>query len=248
MSPHRPVLLSSPSWPAVLLLGLLWSCSAPDIEDMPGHGVPAPPPEPDPLPAAPAPPPPPEPQRPAPQAAPPALQPSLEATPETTVGTPPYTAWTAQAPLSPVGPGGRPVLRLRRVGVRVEVAQVLDERTRFTCTGCAGAEADTEAWVQPGRLRIAGAHGDRTDPLAVALRLRAQWAGGSGLPEGMSRAMGCLLVDRGFTLHEGQPPRAVWEAEGGRLVLEWREESWTVAEVQPPARELPWSCRTTRPG
>ncbi len=139
------------------------------------------------------------------------------------------------------------MLRLQRVGVRVEVVQVLSSRTRFTCAGCMGDDVGKEAWIQPGRLRIAGAHGEVTDPLSVALRLRARWAGGTGLPDGMTSAMGCLLIDHGFTLAPSDPPRATWSAAGGELVMEWQDGRWQQVALTPTTEVVAWSCRTTRP-
>lgn len=229
-------------------------CWAPEIASLPPEVAPPPnAPEPAPTPGAvPAPTPA---SRPTPPSAaakpaappPPAAPPSLVATPESEVAAPPYTAWTAAAPLTPVGPGGSPALRLKRAGVRVEVAQVQAHRTRFQCAGCSGEDRGVEAWVQPERLRIAGTGGSADDALVVALQLRARWAGGTDLPPGSRREDLCRMIDEGF-VWDG-PERAVWG--DGALVLGWNGTRWAPETIEAPARAdgaLGDVCRTAKPG
>ena len=238
--------------PLAFLSLLLVACSAPEIADLPSDVTPPPNvppdppserPQPTPSPAelagraaAPTPPsaaPPPE------KKAPPQ---KLVATPEDTLGPPPYTAWTTHAPLTPVGPGGVAVAHIKRLGVRIDVVQVLDHRTRFTCTGCTGESEGAEAWLQPGRLRAAGSGGSPEDPLVVALQIRARWAGGTDLPEGATPGQMCALVDAGFTLPS--PGTAVWQSDGGRLELTWSDGRWSIASVKAPRGST--NCRTQK--
>lgn len=229
-----------------LLFLALWGCSAPDVATLPDprrapdEAGPRPPPgQPGPPPsassaAAPARPPklPPKP--------PP--KPALQATDEGDMPEPPFTAWTAAAPLTLVGPGGREAVTLNHTGVRVEVLQILSSRTRVRCIGCTGDAKDVEAWVQPGRLRAAGAPGDQRDPLATVLRMRARWAAGDDLPEGASRAGMCRLADSGFTW-TGEA--ASWQTGGGTLRLVWTGGEWRQDRLTAPTEETAWSCRTS---
>jgi hypothetical protein len=228
------------------LITLAWACSAPDPAD---RAPPAPQPPPaDPLApaaapvAAPAPPAVAPPAAPAPP--PPAVQPRVDPTPDDQLPEPPFTAYTAMAPLSPVGPGGAPAVHLKRLGVRVEVLQVLDHRTRVRCAGCGPEAADREVWIQAGRLRALRSPGAQADPLAAALRLRARWAAGDGLPDGLSARQACRLIDHGFTWTGDE---ARWELDGGLLRLRWDGERWAVAEATPPGVDPDWRCATARP-
>jgi len=225
-----------------LVFGMQLGCWAPEVADLPSE--PSPPPAPEaPVQQAPAPAMPPEPVgRPSPPPPPRSPPPKLVSTPETDLGEPPFTAWTTHAPLTPVGPGGVAVAHIRRYGVRIEVAQVLDHRTRFTCTGCTGAEQGVEAWLQPGRLRAAGAPGTPDDPLVAALQLRARWAGGTKLPDGARPEQMCALVDAGFSWTGSTT--ATWSHDGGKLVLSWTDGRWSVTEVVPARTGT--DCRTRR--
>ncbi len=178
----------------------------------------------------------------APAPPPPSPPKALLSTPEQEISRPPYTAWTTHAPLTPVGPGGGAVAHITRYGVRIEVLQVLDHRTRFRCVGCTGEASDVEAWLQPGRLRAAGIGGTREDPLVVALQIRARWAGGRDLPEGATPGQMCALVDAGFVWDS--PKRAVWESDGGRLVLVWSDGRWSLESATAPRDST--NCRTDR--
>ncbi len=243
-----------------LLPLLAVACSAPEIADLPPNvtpppGAEAPPAErPQPTkspaelsgraPAAPSPPsqPVPPPSRPPPPPKPKTPPKSLVPTPEATLSAPPYTAWTTHAPLTPVGPGGVAVAHIAKLGVRIDVVQVLDHRTRFRCTGCTGDAAGAEAWLQPERFRAAGVGGTPEDPLVVALQIRARWAGGRDLPEGASPGQMCALVDSGFLWET--PEKAVWEADGGQLVLTWADGRWSIESVTAPRASA--DCRTQR--
>ena len=141
-----------------------------------------------------------------------------------------------------MGPGGTAVAHIQRLGVRIDVLQVLEHRTRFRCAGCSGATEGVEAWLQPGRLRAAGTGGSPEDPLVVALQIRARWAGGADLPEGATPGQMCALVDAGFTMPE--PGAAVWETAGGRLELTWSDGRWSIATASPP--RVSADCRTQR--
>ncbi len=220
----------------------LVSCWAPDIADLPASPT-APPPVPAPQPVA-------APEAPAPVHSAPAPQPppprqptaALTATPESELGSPPYTAWTAHAPLTPVGPGGQPVTHIARYGVRIEVLQVLDHRTRFRCDGCMGDDNGKEAWLQTGRLRAAGAPGMPEDPLVAALQLRARWASGADHPAPAPASAWCGLIDAGFVWSD--PTHVRFEHGGGRLDLAWTDGRWRVADVVAPGGA--GECRTQR--
>jgi len=223
--------------PAIFAL----SCWAPEVAEPPSEDAPTPPPEaPVTTPGKPAPP---EPiSHPPPPLPPRAPPPKLSSTPESELSEPPFTAWTTHAPLTPVGPGGVAVAHIKKLGVRIEVVQVLEHRTRFTCAGCTGAEHGVEAWLQPGRLRASGAPGTPDDPLVAALQLRARWAGGNKLPEGASREQMCALVDAGFTWTGSTT--ATWSLDSGKLVLTWNDGRWSIAEATPPQSGS--DCRTQR--
>jgi hypothetical protein len=229
---------------ALLGLVLAAACSAPTtappgagsppVEDADPHANPtagaAPPASPAPPPEA-APPPPPEPTR---------IAPAVQPTATDKLPAAPFTAWTTTAPLTLVAPGGRSVAAVASLGVRVEVLQVLDARLRVRCVGCPPETVDTEGWVQPGHLRAARRPGASHDPITGALKRRAQWAQGAGLPTGASPGAGCALVDRGFTL-DGDT--ATWEQEGGRLALTWDGTRWLEGETTIPATPEGWPCR-----
>lgn len=224
----------------LLALALVAGCSAPTTAP-PGRGGPAPSPAPEP--AAPAVqhrPPPPEPTRPPPAPAPAGPTPEVLPTPTADLAGPPFTAWTTTAPLTIVAPGGTPVTTLKRLGVRVEVLQVLDARVRVRCTGCAGDLRDAEGWLQPERIRAARTAGRSHDPLTEALKRRARWASGSDLPGGAAPASLCALVDQGFTL---QGDTATWSADGGRLVLQWDGAAWSLDAATAPTGGPPWPCQ-----
>ena len=155
----------------------------------------------------------------------------------------PFTAWTAESPLTVVGPGGVQVAVLRRLGVRVEVLQVLDARIRIRCDGC-GEEPAPEGWVNHDTLRAADSHGSLDDPLSRALRLRAAWAGRRDLPADADPASLCALIDHGFEL---EPTRARWSHATGLLDLRWVVDDWVPHTTRNPVDATSWSCRTTRP-
>ena len=131
---------------------------------------------------------------------------------------------------------------IRRLGVRIEVAQVLGHRTRFTCTGCQGSEHGVEAWLQPGRLRAAGAPGTPEDPLVAALQLRARWAGGANLPQGARPEQMCAVIDAGFEWTGSKT--ATWEHDEGRVVLSWTGSRWSATEAKPARNGT--DCRARR--
>lgn len=164
----------------------------------------------------------------------------------------PFTAWTARAPLTLVGPGGVTVTVLRRLGVRVEVLQVLDGRMRVRCEGCEGGAAGTgpEGWLPLDAVRAADDHGVPDDALSTLLRQRAAWTGGRGLPAGAAPSALCELVDRGFLPIPGgrvQERLDLDATEQGRVTLTWSTGGWEVAEITGDLGDRGWSCRTTRP-
>ena len=218
------------------------ACSAPTTA--PPGAAPVPAPVPDPAPTAVHAPPPPEPARPAAPAAPVGPTPEVLPTPEDRIPDAPFTAWTTTAPLTLVAPGGRPVATLRRLGVRLEVEQVLDARMRVRCVGCDGDEAGVEAWVQRGTVRAARTGGRDHDPLIGGLKRRAGWAGSRDLPPDAAPAALCALIDHGFTL-DGST--ATWEYGGGRLVLAWADGAWAQTAIVPPELDGPWPCQARRP-
>lgn len=240
-----------------LLLSSLLACWAPTVAPV-GDDAPDPVPEPEehgpgPAPDAPQPPPaevgaPPDvgSPRPTPRAVPPAVWSSAEL-PEA-----PFTAWTARAPLTLVGPGGVTVEVVRRVGVRVEVLQVLDGRMRVRCEGCEGGSPGTgpEGWLPLDAVRAADDHGEPDDALSALLRQRAAWAGGRGLPEGVGASPLCELVDRGFALPPGGRVLEELVLDAGdeiRASFSWEEGAWTLVEISGVPTQGAWTCRTTRP-
>ena len=221
---------------AMALLGT--ACSAPTTAPPGATGVAAPAPRPDP-PAVHAPPPP-EPAQPAPPPAARGPEPEVLPTPADRLPGAPFTAWTTTAPLTLVAPGGRPVATLRRLGVRVEVEQVLDARVRVVCTGCEGEAQGAEGWLQPDNLRAARSGGQDRDPLIGGLKRRAGWAGRRDLPPDAEPAALCALIDHGFTL-DGDT--ATWAHAGGRLVLSWDDGAWSQTALTAPTLASGWPCQ-----
>ncbi|NOY24897.1 MAG: hypothetical protein GXP62_03405 [Oligoflexia bacterium] len=160
---------------------------------------------------------------------------------------PPFTAWTLRAPASIVGPGGAPLAKLDRAGVRVEVLQVLPVRARLRCTGCRDERRDVEGWLQSDLLWWPGATELSMDsPLRRAQELRDAWAKGQDLPETLTPPTDgdalCALLDTGWS---DSPPR--WHRGGATLMLEYRDEHWLPTRlngVPPPA---PGACARTLP-
>ena len=155
---------------------------------------------------------------------------------------PPYTAWTTTAPLDLTGPGGATLSTLRRSGVRVEVTAQREDRVNVQCSGCEGAWRDAGGWVAIDAIFPAGRRADPATPLAPALSLRAGWAQGEGLPEGADRGTLCQLVDLGYILSGDE---AIWEQNGGRMVLARDGDTWTLSELSVPEQSN-WRCRVTR--
>jgi len=152
---------------------------------------------------------------------------------------PPFTAWTAAAPTTIVGPGGTPLRLLERGGVRVEVLQVLPERVRVSCTGC--AEAPVQGWLQSGAIwwpsapvPVALDH-----PLRRALELRQAWAEGSlAPPEGVTADALCALVDGGW--QGADPP--TWQQGEARLLLRFADGRWLPPELHGAPAPAPGAC------
>jgi len=218
---------------------LLAGCWAPEIADLPAE-----PPEPPPAAETSAPTGQPSPvAQPSPSEQPPPLpvpaSTEVLPTPDGLLPAVPFTAWTTDAPLTLVGPGGTRVAELSRAGVRVEVVQVLPARVRLVCSGCTGEQADIEGWLPTGHLRAARTPGGAADPLTAALKLRARWAGSADLPAGATHATMCRLIDRGY---ERDGAHVTYEDDTGRLVLELRLGAWGVSEVAITAAG-PWDCR-----
>lgn len=231
----------------LLLAGLLLSCSAPEL------APPGPPPPVGPEwkpPEVPSPPPPPEPGEPtegsplpAPVAAP-MEPPPMAPTPSDSLPRPPFTAWTVTAPLTLVGPGGTNLAIIDRLGVRVEVEQVLEGRMRVRCAAI-GAGEELEGWLPLDTVRAVGLLGPASDPLGAALRQRATWAGGAELPSGADTHGMCALIDHGFTLaRDGRS--ATWSSPPASLELAYQSEGWSIGEVTGQAAGEDWSCRTER--
>lgn len=151
----------------------------------------------------------------------------------------PFTAWTTRAPLDLKREGADP-LHLDRLGVRVEVLAVDEDGLSVVCTGCTGPAAGARGRLARESVHPVGVPGSNTDPLALAMRLRARWSSGADLPAGASNRAMCVLVDHGFVL-EGDTAR--WQADGGTLVLGWDGERWTIREISPAWPHGDGDCR-----
>ncbi len=140
-----------------------------------------------------------------------------------------FAAWTAEAPLTLVGPGGAALGSLERAGVRVDVLQVLPARIHVRCTFCPAELANREGWLQNGSLRRAPT-GDHT-ALDATLALRAAIVRGqSPLGAGDAGAW-CTLLDTGFVQVQ-EEARFAWG--GGQLLLLWDGQTWKPAEQTAP--------------
>ena len=223
---------------AVTMVVLCLACSAPTTA--PPGAAPTPAPVAEPQTPTVHRPPPPEPAPPQPVPVPLGPTPEVLPTPADRLPEAPFTAWTTTSPLTIVAPGGRPLATLRRLGVRLEVLQVLEARMRVECIGCEGEAAGVEGWVQRDTVRAARTGGQDHDPLIGGLKRRAGWAGSRDLPTGAAPAGMCALIDHGFTL-DGTV--ATWEYGGGRLVLSWHDGAWSQTLARPAALEGAWPCQ-----
>ena len=160
---------------------------------------------------------------------------------------PPYSGWTLSAPIELTGPGGGVLTTLRRSGVRVEVVGAKEDRLNIQCSGCEGDWRDAGAWIAADSIYPAGRPAPSTLALAPALSLRAGWARGENLPEGADRGTMCRLIDLGYLTEEDDTDTvtALWEQDGGRLVLQRTEQTWEVTEMSAPSQSS-WRCRVTR--
>ena len=155
---------------------------------------------------------------------------------------PPFSAWTAATPLTLVAPGGANLAIIEKLGVRVEVQQIREGRILVRCTGCSGDSKDAEGWMPRGVLWASLPEGQTptaTDPLTVALSLRAQWASGQNLPANATPDQMCGLIDQGFTAEASQ---AISEHSGGRIRLQRLGADWTVSEAVAPTSTIAGSC------
>ena len=67
----------------------------------------------------------------------------------------PASAWTAAVPLTLVAPGGKNLVVLDKLGVRVEVTQIRQGRILVQCTGCEGTIGDISGCSQANRAEVA---------------------------------------------------------------------------------------------
>jgi len=156
----------------------------------------------------------------------------------------PASAWTAAVPLTIVAPGGENLAVLDKLGVRVEVLQVREGRILVNCTGCTGTAKGAEGWMPKGVLWGALPSPENTepttkDPLSLALKLRAQWASGSGLPEGADPNAYCASIDQGWTIEDSQ---AVVTHQNGEIKLQRAGSDWSLTRLDPPPPPQSGSC------
>jgi len=156
----------------------------------------------------------------------------------------PSPAWTAAVPLTIVAPGGENLAVLDKLGVRVEVLQVREGRILVNCTGCTGSAKGAEGWMPRGvlwgQLPAPQSPSPKTkDPLSLALMLRAQWAGGVGLPDGADPNAFCASIDRGWEIEDSQ---AVVTHDNGEIKLQRAGSDWSLTRLDPPPPPQSGSC------
>ena len=156
----------------------------------------------------------------------------------------PASAWTAAVPLTLVAPGGKNLAVIDNLGVRVEVLQIREGRILVNCTGCEGAGAGAEGWMPRGVLwgalpAATEPEPREKDPLSLGLRLRTQWASGSGLPDGVESDTLCAIVDHGWTVTANQ---AIARHGGGEIKLQRRGSTWTLTGISQPPSPVAGGC------
>ncbi len=147
----------------------------------------------------------------------------------------PSAAWTAAVPLTLVAPGGANLVILDRLGVRVEVIQIREGRILVQCTGCTADSANAEGWMPRGVLWAELPLDDdatlqASDPLTLALRLRARWAKGIGIPTGSTADAMCAAIDQGWKIDANQ---AVVTHGGGEIKLSRTGAHWRLSQTDP---------------
>jgi hypothetical protein len=162
---------------------------------------------------------------------------------ESVADKPPFSAWTAAAPLTLVGPGGSNVSVLDRFGMRVEVLQIRSGRIRVRCTSCGENTKDAEGWLPRNVLWMQPAAGSdpepsARDPLTVLLALRARWAAGQDVPEGTTADALCWLADHGISVDAGA---AIGSAGDGQIHFQRLGATWKMTSLQTPTSAA-WSC------
>ncbi len=163
---------------------------------------------------------------------------------ETVPSKPPFSAWTAAAPLTLVGPGGTNLGIMDRFGMRVEVLQVRTGRVRVQCTSCTGEAKDAQGWLPRNVLWVqpspqADPQPSGRDPLTVLLALRARWAAGQGVPEGTSADALCWLADHGVSVDAGA---GTGSAGDGQIHLQRLGANWNLKKLVPPTTPPGWTC------
>ena len=156
----------------------------------------------------------------------------------------PTSAWTAAVPLTIVAPGGENLAVIEKLGVRVKVLQVREGRILVECTACDGAARGKEGWMPKGVLwgALPAEEGDSPsakDPLTLALKTRARWASGIGLPEGSNPHAYCAAIDTGWELQDSQ---AIVRHQNGEIRLTRSGSTWTISRFDPPPPPQSGSC------
>lgn len=181
---------------------------------------------------------------------PPTQSVELTATPPEQFPTPPFTAWTVEDRIS-IEPPGADAIPIRRLGVRIEVLQIMNEgqgRMLIECGTC-GPDGHTpvRGYLQIDKgIRTKGSPGSAQDPLARALSQRARWANQQDLPNQAEHHDMCALVDHGFTLSTDRQ-HAQWQLDGGQMDLYFSENQWTLDSetLSPPSPNQSGRCRTS---
>lgn len=174
----------------------------------------------------------------------------LTATPPGQFPSPPFTAWTVEDRLSIEPPGSNPI-PINRLGVRIEVLQVMNEgqgRMLVECSTCGtDRTGPVRGYLQIDKgIRAKGSPGSAQDPLARALSQRARWANQQDLPNDAEHHDMCALIDHGFILSSDRK-HAQWLLDGGQVDLHYTENQWTLdtATLTPPLSGQDGRCRTS---
>lgn len=145
----------------------------------------------------------------------------------------PMSAWTAAVPLTLVAPGGKNLVVIDKLGLRVEVHQIREGRVLVRCTGCDDPHAGAEGWMPRGVLwsELPAADpetAEAKDPLSLALSLRSAWASGAKTPDGTTPALLCAIIDKGWEIGENQARARLNEHE---IVLQRRGATWALSSI-----------------